>query len=351
MSMSYSLPEEGLRLDAAVWYPTNSRRSSSTVRMQGWSFRAVKNAAPAEGRFPLVLVSHPSAGSRFTAWNTAMALAGEGFVVAALTHPMDNLDHMPYVLTWDLFERRCKDLSRLADLILVHERLAPVLDAGRVGVLGYGAGATTALLLGGALPDCSGWENFCEDTVSSRDPYCNKWAHGRISTELCPRLPLTRSLADTRVKAVCAVAPRFAMLMTDKALRHFHPALLLVTTDTQQTHERKEIAGLERRFPIPPEHFRVRTESALSLLAECPEEMRDELPDMCLTVDSDVRSSLHRQFMPVLVHFLNSNLALGTPRFIPAPPDLAPAVEERPAAPEKKAAGKQRRRTRQQTDD
>ncbi len=346
MATSWSLGEARERMDAALWYPTLSRRAASTVTLSSRGFRAVRNADPAPGPFPLVLISHPTSGDRLTVHDTASELAAAGFVVAALTHPGDNIDHMPDVLTWTQFDRRCRDMGRLADLVLAHGKLAPSIDPTRVGVLGYDAGATTALLLGGALPDCSGFDAWCGDDAPDRDPYCNKWSRRRIAAELCSRLPLTKSLADTRVKAVAAVSPAFPMLMTAPGLRFFHPALLLVATAGSQGGKTDET--LVRRFPITPEHYRSPAADVRALTAECPDSLRDELPDMCLSVDSRTRQELHRDLMPVLVKFFTNNLVLGTPRTIPDPPDLTPPAqaEEQTPPPEekKKSRGKRHRR-------
>ncbi len=346
MAVSWSLEDVRQRMDAAVWYPTLSSRGRSAIALSQRSFRAVRNAAPAPGPFPLLLISHPTSGDRFTVHDTAQALAEAGFVVAALTHPGDNINHMPDVLTWTQFDGRCRDMRRLTDLVLTHEKLGPSIDHARVGALGYDAGATTALLLGGALPDCSGLDAWCGDSAADRDPYCNKWARHRIAADLCSRLPLTKSLADTRVKAVAAVSPVFPMLMTIPGLRHFHPALLLVSTAGGGDGSRKD-ESLPRRFPITPEHYHSPAPGVSALTAPCQGSLDDELSDMCLSVDSRTRQELHEAFMPVLIRFFTNNLVLGTPRIIPDPPDLTPPPrpeETAPPADEKKQSRGRRQR-------
>ena len=44
-----------------------------------------------EGKHPLILLSHDSAGSRFSLHELASELARNGFVVLAFTHPGDNV--------------------------------------------------------------------------------------------------------------------------------------------------------------------------------------------------------------------------------------------------------------------
>ena len=57
-------PTQNIRLDFAVWYP--SRSTPFQVNYGDWSFSAARGRAPVEGKHPLILLSHDSAGSRFS---------------------------------------------------------------------------------------------------------------------------------------------------------------------------------------------------------------------------------------------------------------------------------------------
>ena len=59
---------------------------------------ASRGAAPVEGQHPLVVLSHDSAGSRFSLHALASQLARNGFVVVAPTHAHDNVDSLKQVL-------------------------------------------------------------------------------------------------------------------------------------------------------------------------------------------------------------------------------------------------------------
>ena len=330
------------RMDIAVWYPTESKKKASTIPDLPVRFRAVRKAKPAEGTFPLILISHPSSGTRFSAYDTALDLAREGYVVAALTHPKDNLDHMPHAFSWDLLSERVADLSALIDVLLANETIAPAIDAERIGIAGFGNGAAAALIMGGALPSCSQWASYCPDTASSRDTYCNKWAKDRITTDICGRLPVKKSLADRRIKAVCAVKPGFPMLFPADSLRYFYPALLLVTPDDDAS----EFAGMEKRFQLPPEHLRLAVKPEGALQAPCPEDLATELPALCLSVKEDVRKELHAQFTAALIRFCNTHLKMSEPKYIPEPPDLTPPPPPKPEPQKKgkKQSGKKKAR-------
>ena len=73
--------ESGIRVDVNVWYP--SVRAPRSLSYAPWTIRGARNGKPVPGRFPLILLSHPSSGTRFSFHDTAAALAARGFVVAA----------------------------------------------------------------------------------------------------------------------------------------------------------------------------------------------------------------------------------------------------------------------------
>ena len=85
----FTVPDSGSKpLAVAVWYPSDSAAVSQAIG----PFRqtvAVDGRISGE-RFRLILTSHGSQGSLASHYDTAVALAQEGFVVAALTHTGDN---------------------------------------------------------------------------------------------------------------------------------------------------------------------------------------------------------------------------------------------------------------------
>ncbi len=321
-----SLPEQELRQDINIWYPTESRRRR-TISLQSWTFRAANRAPVAPGRFPLILLSHPSAGSRFTLHNTASWLAARGYIVAALTHPRDNLDYMPAPYTWQMLMQRCQDIERVLDLLLGHEVFAQAIDEQRIGMAGFGAGGTCALLLGGALADCSLWTDFCKDAKGdeaqlNRDPYCNPWAVNRIGKDMCSQLPQKTSLADTRIKAVAAVNPSFTMLFSHEGLRYLYPSVLLVHSAGKRTErlEKEELQAFGQRFSFPPLQAVIEDADTGAFMAPCPEDLLNELPELCYSVDPKMRRQVHGRLMAALGDFFNRTLVQKLPRSLPEPP-------------------------------
>ena len=94
-TLGFSDQDRGLRFDVNVWYP--AKKAPRPLKYPPWEFRGSLQAPPMSGRFPLIIVSHPSSGNRFSFYDTASELASSGFVVACLTHYHDNMDSMPHL--------------------------------------------------------------------------------------------------------------------------------------------------------------------------------------------------------------------------------------------------------------
>ena len=78
----------GKPVPVAIWYPSAATPAERAV---GPFKQTVATNAPVTGRrLPLIIVSHGTGGSKEGHWDTALALAGSGFVVAAIEHTGDN---------------------------------------------------------------------------------------------------------------------------------------------------------------------------------------------------------------------------------------------------------------------
>jgi predicted dienelactone hydrolase len=146
------LPEPGQRLDTVIRDPKTSRRIALRVRRPTLS----DPAQPA----PLILHS-PGLGSGLAngapwcdAWQNA------GFWVITLSHPVTNEDlwdasrgpfkaRMSAALAAGQYPARAQDVRFVLDRVLNGGALAPLIDAGRIGLSGHSYGALTAQALAG----------------------------------------------------------------------------------------------------------------------------------------------------------------------------------------------------------
>src|ERR1700756_2723862 len=75
-------------LEVGIWYPSNA---APLLEAAGPFTQEVATDGAIEGvGLPLVVISHGSGSAYLAHYDTALALAQAGFIVAALTHPGDN---------------------------------------------------------------------------------------------------------------------------------------------------------------------------------------------------------------------------------------------------------------------
>jgi predicted dienelactone hydrolase len=163
-----SAPLEDRDLDVEIWYPAKAARSARPEHYEGSlpseppappahftiPGLAVRDAAAAGGRYPLIVVSHGMSNdvAAFT-WLTEN-LASKGYVVAAIRHedpPITDAAQFPVVVL-----RRPLDVAFVARALgekLGAERL---VDPARVGLVGYSMGGYGVLAAAGAELDPNG---------------------------------------------------------------------------------------------------------------------------------------------------------------------------------------------------
>lgn len=314
------------RLDISIWYP--ALREPKDLTYPPWVISGALNAKPAEGRFPLILISHASPVDRFAYHALATALAREGFIVVAPTHRHDCMDNMDDLFTWEQLDKRIREMNLALNLALGEKELAASVDSKRIGLIGFGSGATAALLMGGAMPACVSWPGYCRK-AGKNDPYCSPWAKDRLDT-LCSNFPLRKSLANPAIKAIAAVAPGFGMIFDADSFRYFYPPLLLIAAGRDSFNRAylhcqpiAEILGAKARFLDLPEA------DAGALISPCSPALAEELPELCLSMDGAKKAAIQTRLTETLLAFFSHYLLItGNLPVIKAPPEPEPAPVE-----------------------
>lgn len=333
--------EPPLRLDINIWYPTT--RQPKDLSFPPWAITAAHGAKIAEGQFPLLVISHASPADRFAYHTTAAALAMAGFIVVAPTHGGDYMHNMDNLFTWKQLAQRVKEINTALNFVLSDKDFSATIDHRRIGLIGYGSGATAALLIGGALPNCAPWPAYCRK-AGLADSYCSPWARDRINS-LCENLPLTRSLANTCVRAIAAISPGFGMIFDTESFKYFHTPLLLVTAGRDSFNRSylhsaplaKALGSKARLLDLPE------ADSA-ALISPCPQALADELPELCLSLapaqKKAIQDKLTSTLLAFFIHYLVVPENLPT---IPEPPNLEPEISEEQGGAQKPTPGKKRK--------
>jgi predicted dienelactone hydrolase len=290
---------DGPPLDAGIWYPSEAPASAQPL---GLYQQNVAPAAPVAGRgLPLIVMSHGSGGSFEGHYDTALALAAAGFVVAAVTHTGDNYrDHGGFA---QIEKNRPRHIKALVDYMLASWPHRDLIDPGRIGMFGFSAGGFTALVLIGGEPDMTLGSAYCA-------AYPDEWACRKIKeygggTRAAPNA----LVHDPRISAAVIAAPAAGYAFTPEALAGIKVPIQLWRGDSDEVlphprHAQHVYDGL----PSKPEYHVVTNAGHFAFLVPCTAMAEKYAPEICRDPVGFDRTAFHREFNIAVVTFLAAKL-------------------------------------------
>lgn len=129
---------------AIIWYPTTAE--ARDVHVGPVAIKATPSAPVARSRLPMVIISHGTGAGSISHIDTAIALARAGFVVVTPTHSGDNYQDESNVGKSAWLADRSRHVVRTIDFMLGNWREGSNIDKDKIGIFGFSAGATTALV-------------------------------------------------------------------------------------------------------------------------------------------------------------------------------------------------------------
>ena len=192
----------GPPLEAGIWYPSESPVSSQQLGLYRQTVAA--GGAIAGRGLPLIVMSHGSGGSFEGHYDTALALAEAGFVVAAVTHTGDNYrDQSGFTRV----ENRPRHIKALVDFMLASWPHHDLLNPARIGMFGFSAGGFTALVAIGGVPDMTRAAPYCD--AHPDEWTCLKAKPYRTGAVAAP----AAFVHDPRIAAAVIAAPAIGYLL------------------------------------------------------------------------------------------------------------------------------------------
>ena len=167
-------------------------------------------------------MSHGNGGWFAGHYDTALALAHAGFVVAALTHPGDNYQDQSHATD---MAARPRALHRLIDYMLSDWPRHAALDPKRVGVFGFSSGGFTVLVAVGGIPDFSKFPGHCRAHPANFD--CAMAGKSALSPHIADAFPASVWVHDPRIKAAVVAAPALGFTFASHGLDSLHIPLQL----------------------------------------------------------------------------------------------------------------------------
>jgi predicted dienelactone hydrolase len=279
---------------AGVWYPT---RAKPGFMLLGTGGQRVARDGPVDGNaLPLVVFSHGTAGSGASHADTAIALAENGFIVIAPTHPDDTFQAASDIEGW--LRNRTRHTQKTIDAALTTWKDHQHVDPRRIGIFGFSAGATTALIDIGGKPDLSRIWTECR----SRPEFICKTTSPRNYKDHSP----TDWKSDARIRAAVVAAPGLGFTFMPADLSRVSVPVQLWAGTADETVPLATNAGyLARLLGQQAEMHTVPGAVHFSFLMPCGLLGPGEL---CKDPQGFDRSAFHRQFNSDVVKFFSSKL-------------------------------------------
>lgn len=269
-------------------------------------------ATLADGRFPLIALSHGTGGSAdIMAW-LGRGLASRGYIVAAVNHPGNNAlePYTPegFLLWWE----RARDLTTMIDMVLAAREFESHVDSNRIGAAGFSLGGYTMMEIAGARTDLSRFQEFCRSSEAGgcMDPPEFPGLFARW-TELAAGDPAFRaalaeagrSYRDDRVDAVFAIAPALGPSLIPESLQGVTIPVAIVAGAEDHIVPIRDNAGRLARLIPGAVVTRFAGAGHYTFLAMCTDAGRQAQPELCGDVAGLNREAVHQSTLDHAVRF------------------------------------------------
>jgi predicted dienelactone hydrolase len=295
----------GKPLAVAIWYPGEGAASSAPLGM--FSQTVAVNGSASGTQLPLILISHGTGGSSASHYDTALALARAGFVVAAVTHTGDNFaDQSETGKNFDLLDRP-RQIKVVLDYMLMSWPARSRIDAMRIGMFGFSLGGFTALVAIGGRPDLGKMASLCAALPDA--PECRfviQWKGDQIRR--APRDPVW--VHDSRIKAVVIAAPAVGFMFGGGGLKNAAvPVQMWRAEMDQQAPDGWNSRVIRHELLNPPEEHVVQGVDHFVFLAPCSEALAKVAAQICEDPPGFDRTTFHEKFNQAVVTFFGRQLS------------------------------------------
>jgi len=301
----FAVPDPaGKPISVFVWYPSND---AATVQQLGGFSQTVSIDGQPSGRgLPLILISRGTGGGSASHYDTALALADKGFVVAAPTHTGDNYSDQSYTGNRKNLTDRPRQAKLVMDYMLTEWPGHDHLDPSRVGMFGFSLGGFTTLVESGGTPDLNRMLQLCSERPSA--PECS-FVKQRNGDQLDKVTKTPNWVHDERVKAAVVAAPAVSYLFGPGSLKAVNiPIQLWRASNDEQVPDEWNTAVIRRELPRAPEEHVVTSAGHFVFLPPCSDVQAKQAPQICTDSTGFDRAAFHRNLNAEVVAFFTRSL-------------------------------------------
>lgn len=219
-------------LKVAVWYPASFAGVAESMG-ENAAFvgeTVLRNAPPAPGQHPLLVLSHGYNGNwRNLAW-LAVALAERGYIVAAPDHPGTTTFDQNPTEARKLWQRPL-DITKVIDFVTGASGQLGETDQERIAAAGHSLGGWTVMELAGARFDAVRFLHNCQQHPLRGD--CRLKEKLGIDVQRSQE-KLAASYRDARIKAVISLDAGLAPGFTPQSLRESAIPVLILAAQSDE---------------------------------------------------------------------------------------------------------------------
>jgi predicted dienelactone hydrolase len=305
-------------LEMVVWY---SSATTAATQMIGDDVvfvgaSAVRDAPPAAGKHPLLVLSHGYRGNWSNQIWLASALAHRGYIVAAINHPGTTThDRSPQAAAqlW----RRPIDVRRAIDSVTTQPEKFGLVANDQIAVVGHSLGGWTALEIAGARFDPDRFAHDCK--AHPQLTSCTTYGKINPASTSESKAALAADLRDKRVTAVVTLDLGLSRGMTDESLAALPVPTLVIAAGVPSTELPAELesANLAKRLPAASSRYvEISDASHFSFLSVCKPGaqvlLEEDVPgDGIICRDGDgarPRGVIQQQITSLIAEFLQSSI-------------------------------------------
>jgi predicted dienelactone hydrolase len=284
--------KESISFSAIVQYPTYE--SSKPTSFGPYTMDVAIDAEIAEGKFPLIIISHGTGGSPLLYRTISTFLAKNGYVVAMIEHYGNNRTNNELEGKNKNFTNRLRHITQTIDYFFSDNQFAKHLQKDNVAVVGHSIGANTALVLAGGIP------------ISYTD-YLEQFGQTPHMGEETKKIEF---IIDIRIKALVLLALTPGWFIGDMSLRNVTIPVLLFNAEKDDhiaESQTKLFFEIAKANPLINCQI-VENAGHFSFLSPFPATIKDKVGLAAKDPDSFDREKFHTQLQIEILNFLNDKL-------------------------------------------
>ena len=292
---------DGAPLEVGIWYPSDA--PAKVESLESFEQTVALDGAVAGNALPLVIIATDTGASYAGHYDTALALADAGFVVAAVAHKGDDWrDQRSALHIMD----QPRQIVRVIDYLLGAWPGHPHVDPARIGIFGFGGGGFTALVDIGGEPDLPLIGPQCKE--HPKDAIC-AIVSANGETSLIPPVVAFRRLHDKRIRAAVIAAPALGFTFTSESLKDVTaPVQLWRAADDTITPSPFYAEPVYDALPVAPLYTVVANAGHYDFLAPCRAALAKTSPAQCRSDPGFDRAAFPATFDRSVVAFFVKTL-------------------------------------------